>query len=435
MSYDITYRPRTYDDVLGQEATIEILKHFVSEGQGFQQSYLFCGPHGTGKTTLGRILGRSLLCERPCEGSPCDECNSCLSLLKSTSMDFIEVDAATNSGKADVKGIVDDIRFSSFSGRRRIYLFDEAHQLSKEALDALLKPLEENRHGSLDKQLVCIFCTTEPEKMRTTVLSRCAPAFVLENQTPAVIASRLKWVCEREGVKSSDDALLLIAESCDSHIRDALKSLQMVSLSGEVSLETVSKFLILDADGDYIRLLTCLNHDLDGVITSLGALLGQTSPQVVYKKLLSCCMEAFYCSLGQSPTTWDRASLSALSERGEELLGFAQYLSGRPKQLTTDMLRLDLMSLHYGQVGSSLVAPPRRVVVQREPPSLGHPEKTTLGEVSSADLAMVKAQQSRSARNSQREKASQEVYSKRRVNTLSPHEYVSSLKSLLSENL
>ena len=112
------------------------------------------------------------MCETPDNGNPCDECLSCKSLLESgSSADFIEVDAATNSGKADVQKIVDEIAYSTFSGKRRIYLFDESHQLSKDALDALLKPLEDCLPGSEDKRLTCIFCTTEPEKMRATVLS------------------------------------------------------------------------------------------------------------------------------------------------------------------------------------------------------------------------------------------------------------------------
>ena len=174
MSLDTKYRPRTYEDVLGQKDTIKTLKGFISSEAGWRQSYLFAYPYGSGKTTLGRIMARALLCENPVNGEPCDQCNSCKAMLNSSHDSFIEVDAATNSGKADVKKLLESLNYTSFSGSKKLYLFDEAHQLSKDALDALLKPMEENDKGSFDKRLVCIFATTEPEKMRQTVLSRCS---------------------------------------------------------------------------------------------------------------------------------------------------------------------------------------------------------------------------------------------------------------------
>lgn len=127
MSLDTKYRPQNLDDVLGQEATIKILRRFVATGKGRYQSYLFCGPWGSGKTTLGRILARALLCESPTpEGDPCNKCLSCRSLLElGSSHDFMEVDAATNSGKAEIEKILESIQYDSFSGRRRLFLFDE----------------------------------------------------------------------------------------------------------------------------------------------------------------------------------------------------------------------------------------------------------------------------------------------------------------------
>ena len=113
-------------------------------------------------------------------------------------MDFVEVDAANHSGKVDMKKVTDEIQYSTFAGRRRIYLFDEAHQLTKEALDALLKPMEEIIPGTHDNRLVCIFCTTEPERMRATIFSRCVP-FVIQPVPPAEIAKRLAEVCDKEG--------------------------------------------------------------------------------------------------------------------------------------------------------------------------------------------------------------------------------------------
>jgi len=126
MALDTRYRPQTYGDVLGQEATVSILKQFVVEGRGFHQSYVFCGQHGSGKTTLGRILARALLCESPVDGAPCDQCSSCQTFLSGDTHEcFEELDAATKSGKADLARIIEDVSYSTVSGKRRIYLFDE----------------------------------------------------------------------------------------------------------------------------------------------------------------------------------------------------------------------------------------------------------------------------------------------------------------------
>lgn len=123
---DNKFRPTRYEDVAGQEVTKMILRHLVAGGAGLLQSYLFGGPWGSGKTTLARILGRALLCARPAGGDPCDACESCLALLSDHgSPDFVEVDAATRSGKADVLSILEDLRYDEHAGRRRVYLFDE----------------------------------------------------------------------------------------------------------------------------------------------------------------------------------------------------------------------------------------------------------------------------------------------------------------------
>ena len=144
MSLDTKYRPSTYQDVLGQAKTIKTLKGFISSKSGWRNSYLFAVPYGSGKTTLGRIMARALLCKAPVDGEPCDECSSCRAMLDGSHDSFIEVDAATNSGKADIKKLLEDLKYTSFSGSKKLYLFDESHQLSRDALDALLKPMEEN---------------------------------------------------------------------------------------------------------------------------------------------------------------------------------------------------------------------------------------------------------------------------------------------------
>lgn len=382
MSLDIKYRPRVYSDVLGQEATIAILKEYVRSGRGFRQSYLFCGGHGSGKTTLGRILARALLCETPKEGEPCDECFSCRNLLENgTSADFVEVDAATNSGKADVAKVLEEIAYSTFSGKRRIYLFDESHQLSKDALDALLKPLEDNIPGSEDKRLTCIFCTTEPERMRATILSRCAPAFVVQPQKPPHIAQRLGSICEKEGIQADPEMLVLIAEVTECHIRDALKAIEGVSMLGGVTRENVTSYLHLDLNSAYIDLIQALGVDLPAALASARTIMQRVSPVTCYGKLAEVSMIAYQVYLGDTTATgpWSVQALESLSARGEALLGYASKFASRPGRPTAAMLLMDIATLHH--VGSSVHNPNVVLQVQTAPAAASVPSSRVAAPV------------------------------------------------------
>lgn len=370
MSLDIKYRPRDYSDVLGQEATMAILREYVRSGRGFQQSYLFCGGHGSGKTTLGRILARALLCEAPKNGDPCNECHSCRSLLDhGVSADFIEVDAATNSGKADITKITDEVAYATFSGKRRIYLFDESHQLSRDALDALLKYLEDTFPGSQDKKLTCIFCTTEPEKMRATILSRCAPAFVVVAQKPEHIAQRLADICAKEGMEFEHEMLTLIAEITECHIRDAMKAIEGVSMLGAINKANVTAYLHLDLNTAYIGLLAAIGHDLPAALAAAKNIMLRVSPASCYGKLADVAMLAFQASLGDGASgPWNPEALKALGAKGEVLLGYASRFANRPGRPTSAMLLLDIAALHH--VGGSVRSPMTVLQVQMAQPAV-----------------------------------------------------------------
>jgi len=352
VSLDTKYRPRTFDDVLGQEATVRILRRFIATGKAYRQSYLFAGPFGSGKTTLGRILARGLLCEQPTEkGDPCDECSSCQSLLGGgTHTDFCEMDAATNSGKADITKIVEEIEFSTFSGRRRVYMLDESHRLSEQALDALLKPLEENAPGSLDKKLVCIFATTEPEKMRDTILSRCAPAFVIRPLSPEVIAGRLAYVCDEEGIEYEQGLLPLIAELTECHVRDALKAVEGISLLGPLTRDNVSLYLDLDLHDAYLDVLLNIGQDLPSAVQAAEKVLAKASPQTCYKRLATTSVMAYKVSLGigKPQAFWDLEKVRAIGHKGNALLAYATLFSSRPGKPNSSMLFCDIAHLHHG---------------------------------------------------------------------------------------
>lgn len=369
MSLDTKHRPRTYADVLGQEGTVQILRQYVKSGAGFHQSYLFAGPWGSGKTTLGRILARSLLCATPVDGGPCDACPSCRSILEGgSSENFFEIDAATNSGKDSIRKIVEEIQYSTFSGKRRLYLFDESHRLTLDALDALLKPMEDTVPGGEDKSLVCIFCTTEPEKMRATILSRCAPAFVIKPVVPDQIGSRLAQICDSEGITYEREALTLIGELTECHIRDALKAVEGVSMLGPVSRENVAKYLHLDLSRELLDLVLCIRSDLPGALRRADALTKRSSPSVLYEKLSDLCITTYKVLLGISsfPSYLGQATVSV--DTPDDLLLYAERFASRPGRPTAAMLLCDVAQLHREL---------NRPSISFVQPSIAAPAKTT----------------------------------------------------------
>tara|TARA_X000000950_G_scaffold285836_1_gene392865 strand:- start:2050 stop:3426 length:1377 start_codon:yes stop_codon:yes gene_type:complete len=337
MALDTKYRPLHFDEVLGQDATVSILREFIRSGSGLRQSYLFAGPFGSGKTTLGRILARSLLCDQPVNGEACGTCASCVEILETgKSADFIEIDAATNSGKDNIRKIVESLQYTSFSGKRRIYLFDEAHQLSRDALDALLKPMEDSDPGSEDKRLVCIFATTEPEKMRSTVVSRCAPPFIIRHASVQHIADRLEYVCDQEGFEYEKSALSLIAEHCECHIRDALKTVEGVSMLGSVTDENVFTYLQLNTSLTVLKLIGSMAiRDTKTSMDHANALLLQSSPSVLYEQISDYAIKLYSASLGVGgyPTWWPDEVVTELKMLGNSLVHIGKIFSTKPSRV------------------------------------------------------------------------------------------------------
>jgi len=294
---------------------------------------------------------------------------SCRSIIDGgTHTDFIEVDAATNSGKSEMRKVTEEIEFSSFSGHRKVYLFDEAHQLTKDALDALLKPLEENISGSLDKKLVCIFCTTEPEKMRATILSRCAPAFVIRPLSPEVLGKRLAYVCDQEGIPYDPAMLPLIAEITECHVRDALKAVEGVSMLGTLDRANVTTYLHLDLNDTYLDILLNIGQDLAASVRAAEKVLGRASPLTCYQRLSNVSIMAYKVFLGiEKPAGyWNADRVALLASRGASLLGYTSLFASRPGRPSAAMLLCDLAQLHHSGSPNPLAV--QRVVTLVETP-------------------------------------------------------------------
>lgn len=288
--WDTKYRPLRFTDVLGQEGHVEVLKARLRKGSGLDTSYIFWGGHGQGKTTLARIHARALLCQQLKEDQePCNECDNCLGILNGNSEAYVEQDAASRGTVDTIRGIVDDLPFMVQGAPKRIYVFDEAHRMTKEAQDVLLKPIE-------DKKMVGMFCTTEPEKIRGPIRSRCEE-YPIRKVTREQIAARMKWVLEQEKVEFEDDAIFTVVDQCGGHVRDVLNRLEMIGQMGPISLEAVRAFLNLGMVSVYYEILLALGEPAKALALVEHAC-DRVAPEEVATGLAEAAMNSYRFAYG-----------------------------------------------------------------------------------------------------------------------------------------
>ena len=226
------YRPKTFDDVVGQEHITETLKKQVETGR-LSHAYLFIGTRGTGKTTCAKILAKAVNCEHPVNGNPCNQCAACRGIDDGSILDVVELDAASNNGVDNVRALRDEAVFSPANVRKRVYIIDEVHMLSTPAFNALLKILEEP-----PAHLMFILATTELHKVPATILSRCQ-RHSFKRIPVDTIAARLNYVAQQEHLNLQPDAATLLARMADGGMRDALTLLDQCSGSDVITTETV----------------------------------------------------------------------------------------------------------------------------------------------------------------------------------------------------
>jgi DNA polymerase III subunit gamma/tau len=268
MSYIVLarkYRPQTFEEIYAQEHITQIMHNAIVSNR-VSHAYLFAGPRGVGKTSMARILAKSLNCIHGPIPVPCNVCDNCVEITAGTSPDVIEIDGASNTGVDDIRDLQKELMYSASKSHFKIYIIDEVHMLSKNAFNALLKTLEEPPDN-----VIFIFATTEPQKVIPTIVSRCQ-RFDFKRISIDAIVKRLQDLCKQEKINIDEDALFLIAKKADGGMRDALSLMdQVISFGTEhISIDLVRSIFGLLSEEVYDKMMGYINeHKADSMVILL----------------------------------------------------------------------------------------------------------------------------------------------------------------------
>lgn len=267
-----TYRPSTFDEVVGQQHIVKTLKNALATNK-LAHAYLFTGPRGTGKTTMAKLFAKALNCEDGL-GNICNECKNCKAIIEGSHPDVLEIDAASNRGINEIRDLIDKVKYAPILGKYKVYIIDEVHMMTTEAFNALLKTLEEP-----PEQVIFILATTEPHKILPTILSRCQ-RYDFSKVSDEDIKTRLQIVLEKENIEYNDDAVNLIINLADGGMRDALSILdQVLAYSGnKLDEEDVLNIFALESKQEKMALLNSIAHgDVCDVLNRLNKYISKGS--------------------------------------------------------------------------------------------------------------------------------------------------------------
>ena len=290
MAYQALYRrwrPQTFESVVGQTATVKTLRHQIETGQ-IAHAYLFCGCRGTGKTTMAKLMSRAINCLNPNHGDPCGQCEVCRAIQTESTMDVLELDAASNNSVDNIRELLEQVRYPAQMGKYKVYIIDEVHMLSTAAFNALLKTLEEP-----PAHVVFILATTEPQKLPATILSR-VQRYDFGRIPSELMIGRMKEALDELHMTAEPEALQLVARAAEGAMRDAFSILDMCVAGAENG--TITAAQVRDALGTSDReflfaFMDCIaDRDAAGVLRKVDELMRSgREPQVFLKDLSSHC--------------------------------------------------------------------------------------------------------------------------------------------------
>ncbi len=390
------FRPLTFDDVTGHETVIEILKNQLAT-KSLAHAYLFTGLHGTGKTTLARILAKALNCSNLKNGNPCNSCSSCKEITASHSLDVLEIDGASNRGIDDIRNINETVGYATFQGKYKIYIIDEVHMLTKEAFNALLKTLEEPPSNTK-----FFLATTEAHKIPATILSRCQ-RIDLKRLDLLKIKEKLISITSNFSVKVTDDALSLIARLAEGSMRDAESFLENIIAFNKdsISVDQVydilgscpkKYFFLIDeafANDDKATAFT-LAPKLFSIHTNLTSLIDELSTHFKYitQTLLKHQTDEMILFTEEEKKGYQKAATIYTIDQALEILNIladTYHYSFPPisKQIHVEMLLQKILCCKYAKSGQEILehlralqngVPPAKASIQQTPP----PQKVTV---------------------------------------------------------